>query len=168
MVSKRVVLADVPGPQKTRTRVQKLVFLDPSLKPERGHKKQNDGTKSRNEGTFTKTTLLQNRPFVSSQKKSTNVGALMERRRRYAEKRSSKSRRWTAACSQFILRLSVWRLPVGAGVFHAKGWWSESSFPPSKVCFPRVSKGENLACPEFCRDVLEPWQCSKSLLSQRE
>ena len=22
------------------------------------------------------------------------------------------------------------------GVFHAKGWWSKSSFPPSKVCSP--------------------------------
>ena len=47
--------------------------------PERGYKKEttvpktgtrvqkrNDGTKNRNGGTFAKTTLLQNRPFVSS------------------------------------------------------------------------------------------------------
>ena len=34
--------------------------------PERGHEKQNDGTKNWNEGTFCQTTLLQNHPFVSS------------------------------------------------------------------------------------------------------
>ena len=26
------------------------------------------------------------------------------------------------------------------GIFHAKGWWPKSSCPPSKVCFPWVSK----------------------------
>ena len=27
------------------------------------------------------------------------------------------------------------------GVFHAKGWWSKTSCPPSKVCLPWVWKG---------------------------
>ena len=31
--------------------------------------------------------------------------------------------------------------PGGMGVFHAKGWWSKSSCPPSKVCLPWVWKG---------------------------
>ena len=40
------------------------------------------------------------------------------------------------------------------GVFHAKGWWSKGSCPPSKVCLPWVSKtgiwdvpGILLGCP---------------------
>ena len=37
-------------------------------RPERGYKKRNDGTKNGHEGTFAKTALLQNHPFVSSQK----------------------------------------------------------------------------------------------------
>ena len=65
VVSKKVVLADVPW----------------TPKPERGYTERNEGTKNQNEGTknrtavpktgrkkgtFAKTTLLQNRPFVSS------------------------------------------------------------------------------------------------------
>ena len=55
-----------------------------------------------------------------------------------------------------ILTFCVQRLPggVGVGVFHSKGWWSKSSCPPSKVCFPWVSKevtwdvpGILLGCP---------------------
>ena len=30
--------------------------------------------------------------------------------------------------------------PGGVGVFHAKGWWPETSCSPSKVCLPWVSK----------------------------
>ena len=39
-------------------------------------------------------------------------------------------------------RLSFWvrRPPGGVGVFHAKGWWPKTSCPPSKLCFPWVSK----------------------------
>ena len=59
-----------------------------SPKPERGYKKRNDGTKkpergykkkerryqkSRNEGTFAKTALLQNQPFVSSREMITQI-----------------------------------------------------------------------------------------------
>ena len=72
VVSKRVVLADVPGPPKrTGTRVQKQERgynnrCSWTPKPERGYKKQIDGTKNRNKGTpklpFTKT------PFCSSRK----------------------------------------------------------------------------------------------------
>ena len=36
----------------------------------------------------------------------------------------------------------VWRQPGGVGVFHAKGWWSKSSCPPSKVCLCWVSREE--------------------------
>ena len=57
MVFRRVVLADVLGPQKpeqwhlkTERRYQK---------PERGHKKRDDGTKNLNDGTFALTALLQ-------------------------------------------------------------------------------------------------------------
>ena len=43
---------------------------DGHQKPERGYRKLNDGTKTWNEGTCAiNTTLLQNRPFVSSRKK---------------------------------------------------------------------------------------------------
>ena len=45
-----VTKAGVPGPREL----------------ERGYKERNDSTKNRNKGTFTKTALLQNRPFVSS------------------------------------------------------------------------------------------------------
>ena len=67
VVSKRVVLADVPWPPKTGTRVQKTERRYQN--PERGYKKWNDCSKtgtSLNEGTFTKTTPLQNCSFVSS------------------------------------------------------------------------------------------------------
>ena len=48
--SKRVVLADVP----------------PERKPERGYIQMFPRNENRNEGTFAKTTLFRNRPFVSS------------------------------------------------------------------------------------------------------
>ena len=40
-------------------------------------------------------------------------------------------------------KINFWvrRPPGGVGVFHAKGWESKSSRPPSKVCLPWVSKG---------------------------
>ena len=39
-------------------------------------------------------------------------------------------------------RLTFWvrRPPGGVGAFHAKGWWPKTSCPPSKLCFPWVSK----------------------------
>ena len=39
-------------------------------------------------------------------------------------------------------RLPFWvrRPPGGVGVFRAKGWWPQSSCPPSKVCLPWVLK----------------------------
>ena len=50
MVSKRVVLADVP----------------PEPKPERGYVRMFPRNENSNEGTFAKTTLLRNRPFIGS------------------------------------------------------------------------------------------------------
>ena len=53
-------------------------------------------------------------------------------------------------------RLTFWvrRRPGGVGVFHSKGWWPKTSYPPSKVCLPWVSKrgiwdvpGILLGCP---------------------
>ena len=66
------------------------------------------------------------------------------------------------------LTLTFWvrRLPGGVGVFPAKGWWSKSSCPPSKVSLPWVSKGETwdvpgilLGCPVLCG-------CSKTLCGE--
>ena len=51
----------------------------------------------------------------------------------------------------------VRRPPGGVGFFHAKGRWSKSSCPPSKVCLPWVWKEGT------CWDVPDPWGCSKSL-----
>ena len=61
MVSKRVVLADVPWTPKTRNKGTKNGTTD-NPKPERGHKKLNDGIKNRNEGTFQM--ICQNHPFT--------------------------------------------------------------------------------------------------------
>ena len=55
VVSKRVVLADVPWTHKTRMRAQNNKWQ--YEKRERGHKDGNDGTKNRNEGTLAKTTI---------------------------------------------------------------------------------------------------------------
>ena len=52
-----------------RLSMQELVFLDPTNRNE--GKKGNDG-KKRNKGTFAKTALLQNRPFVSSRHSAPN------------------------------------------------------------------------------------------------
>ena len=59
-------------------------------------------------------------------------------------------------------RLTFWvrRPPGGVGVFHAKGWWSESSCPSSKVCLSWKQSGMSR---EFCRDIPAKWGCSKSL-----
>ena len=65
VVSKRVALADVPGPQKPERGYKKR--NDGTENRKEGTKKRNGGTKNRNEGTFPKTALLQNRPVVSSQ-----------------------------------------------------------------------------------------------------
>ena len=48
-------------------------------------------------------------------------------------------------------RLTFWvrRPPGGVGVFHAKGWGSKSSCPPSKVCLPWVSNGGIWDIPGF-------------------
>ena len=51
---------------------------------------------------------------------------------------------------------------MGVGVFHAKGWWPKSSCSPSKVCLP-FRREESGMSREFCRDVPDPWVCSKSL-----
>ena len=63
-------------------------------------------------------------------------------------------------------RITFWvrGQPGGVGVFHLKGWWSKSSYPPSKVCFPWVSSGMPQ---EFCQDVPDPWGCSKSLCKKK-
>ena len=49
---------------------------------------------------------------------------------------------WNIQARKRGQRLSFWvrRPPGEVGVFHAKGWWPESSCPPSKVCLPWVSK----------------------------
>ena len=59
------------------------------------------------------------------------------------------------------LTFGVRRPPGRVGVFHAKGWWPKSSCPPSKVCLPWVSNRGICDVPGICRDVLEPWVCSK-------
>ena len=53
----------------------------------------------------------------------------------------------------------VWRPPSGVGVFHAKGWWPN----PRKFVFLGFRKEESGMSREFCRDVPDPWGCSKSL-----
>ena len=60
VVSKRVVLADVPRHPRTGTRVHPVP--NPGMRLHANVPR----TKNRNEGTFAKTTLLRNRPFVSS------------------------------------------------------------------------------------------------------
>ena len=65
-VHKRVVLTDVPWTPKTGTTVQKERNNGPTPKTGARVQKRNDGTKSRTKGTFTKTTLLQNRPLFLS------------------------------------------------------------------------------------------------------
>ena len=66
-----MVLADVSGPPKrqggykNQNEGTKTGVPGPP-KPERGYNKQNDGTQNWKKGTFAKTALLQNRPFVSS------------------------------------------------------------------------------------------------------
>ena len=62
-------------------------------------------------------------------------------------------------------KINFWvrRPPGGVGVFHAKGWWPKSSCSPSKVCLPWVSTGMSR---DFCRDVPDPWGCSKSLFKK--
>ena len=42
---------------------------------------------------------------------------------------------------------------MGWGVFHAKGWGSKSLCPPSKVCFPWVSREGTWDVPGICRDI---------------
>ena len=57
----------------------------------------------------------------------------------------------------------TWRLPGGVGVFHAKAWVSKSSFPPSKVCFPWVSREGTWDVPGILPGCPGPRGCSKSL-----
>ena len=64
------------------------------------------------------------------------------------------------------------RLSGGVGVFHAKGWGSKSSRPPSKVCFPWVSRegswdilGVLPGCPgpSLCKKVLAHFSFSTNI-----
>ena len=57
-------------------------------------------------------------------------------------------------------RLTLWVQRPPGGV--VKRWWPKSSCPP-KACYPWVSKRGIWDVPEFCRDVPDPWECSKSL-----
>ena len=57
---------------------------------------------------------------------------------------------------------AVW----GVGFFHSKGWWSKSSFPPSKVCCPWVSKGGTWDVLEICQDVPDPRGVFKKFLQR--
>ena len=61
--SKRVVLADVPLERKPERRYIRI--FPRNEKPERGYVRMIPRNEKRNEGTFAKTTLLRNRPFVS-------------------------------------------------------------------------------------------------------
>ena len=63
-------------------------------------------------------------------------------------------------------RLTFWvrRLQGGVGVLHAKGWWSKSSLPPSKVCFPFHFEGGNLECPGVLPEYPVPLGVSEKLL----
>ena len=60
-------------------------------------------------------------------------------------------------------RLSFWvrRLPGGVGVFHAKGWGSKSCSLPRKFVVLGFRREELGMSREFCRDVPDPWGCSK-------
>ena len=49
------------------------------------------------------------------------------------------------------------------GIFHAKGWGSSSSCPPSKVCLPWVSKGGTWDVPGILLGCPDPCGCSRSL-----
>ena len=62
-------------------------------------------------------------------------------------------------------RLTFWvrRPPGGVGVLHAKGWWSKSSCPPSKVCFSLSLEGRNLGCPRNFARMSRTSGGSKSL-----
>ena len=64
MVSKRVVLADVAQYQKPERGY--IQMFPGTKKTARGCVRMFPGTKNRNEGTFVKTTLSRNHPFVSS------------------------------------------------------------------------------------------------------
>ena len=61
MVSKRVVLADVPPERKPERGYVRDVLSE--QKPERGYVRMFPWNENRHEGTFAKTTLLRNRPF---------------------------------------------------------------------------------------------------------
>ena len=52
------------------------------------------------------------------------------------------------------------------GVFHAKGWWPKSSYP-RKFVFLGFRIEESGMSREFCRDVPDPWGCSKSLCKKK-
>ena len=63
VVSKRVVLADIP-PERKPERGYVRMFLW-NEEPERGYVRMFPRNENRNEGTFAKTTPLRNRPFIS-------------------------------------------------------------------------------------------------------
>ena len=59
---KRVVLADVPPERKPERGY--IQMFPPERTPERGYVRMFPRNENRNKGTFAKTTLLRNRPFV--------------------------------------------------------------------------------------------------------
>ena len=63
VVSKRVVLADVPPVQKPERGYVRMFLRNE--KPERGYVWMFPRNENRNKGTFAKTTLLRNRPLIS-------------------------------------------------------------------------------------------------------
>ena len=66
-------------------------------------------------------------------------------------------------------KINFWvrRPPDGVGVFHAKGWWSESSCPPSKVCLPWVWKGGTWGIPGILLGRPGPLQVFEKFAPQK-
>ena len=57
--------------------------------------------------------------------------------------------------------------PQWGGVFHSKGWCRKVRALPRKFVFLGFQREESGMSREFCRDVPDPWGCSKSLCKKK-